>query len=748
MPNYVLSQESNSFIKRSDFPGAGRQGGVCFQVNDRIYAGLGATIDVYYNDLWEYDPSTNLWTEKTPFPGGARSAAVSIVIGDRVFVGLGATSTSMTNDWWEYDVLNNSWIQKGNYPGAGKAAAFAFTIDALGFVGSGRNNQGSMAQDFWEYNPLNDTWRQLADFAGPGRFFGVGFSIGQKGYVGTGTIAFGSASFSKDFWCYDRINNTWERKADFGGDPRSFAAGFALKGKGYIGFGSASINFNSTYKSDLWRYNPDQDLWESIINLPHPTSGLRTAVTTKRAYLIFGARGNPNIPSVTYTKDFWEYIPESGLIIKTLKTSICQGGSFELEYEADQLLFSSDNVIEVQLSDTDGSFENPTVLSSITKSDLNGIVSFNVPETIAVGTSYKIRIVSSNELAFGIPFDQEITIHKKELVIDLISPQFPVCEGTPISFSVSYQDEFTQPTIEWFKNGIKQAEESSTYSSEDGFINGDNVYCKLIRNNTNCINSIVSAEPIQVIFEAKAIPTISILSDKIENRVCSGEPIKFSTEIENGGDAPIFIWKKNGTILSETTDEFLTNSLNDKDLIRCELITSQVCVTDQVVESNTITINVLPIPPKPIITMSGNVLSSSYDGGQHQWLLNGFDIEGATNHKYEIVENGIYQVRYTSICSSLSDPYNAIFTGAEKGILSDYIIFPNPFNSFLNVVVNQERDQEVIEIEISNSLGVVVYVNNNFNLGEAIDLTSLIDGIYFIRINDNQGSVFNRLVKK
>src|SRR5262245_18554267 len=78
-----------------------------------------------------------------------------------------------------------------------------------------------------------NTWKRKADFGGTARHGAVGFSIGSKGYIGTGF----DDSNRKDFWEYDPATNAWTQKADFGGVARSFAPGFSIGSKGYIGTG-------------------------------------------------------------------------------------------------------------------------------------------------------------------------------------------------------------------------------------------------------------------------------------------------------------------------------------------------------------------------------------------------------------------------------------------------------------------------------------------------------------------------------
>jgi N-acetylneuraminic acid mutarotase len=95
-----------------------------------------------------------------------------------------------------------------------------------------------------------NTWIKKAPFGGVARQGATGFSIGKKGYIGTGFDQ--NQAYRKDFWQYNSENNTWTQKADFGGAERYDATGFSIGKKGYIGTGFG----NGAYYQDFWEYDP------------------------------------------------------------------------------------------------------------------------------------------------------------------------------------------------------------------------------------------------------------------------------------------------------------------------------------------------------------------------------------------------------------------------------------------------------------------------------------------------------------
>src|SRR5213596_1743906 len=130
----------------------------------------------------------------------------------------------------------DTWTQKADFGGVTRAGATGLSVGSKGYIGLGANIQHY--KDFWEYDPDANTWTQKADFGGHGRLYAVGFTIAGKGYVGTGQSgSFPNYTYYKDFWEFDPIQNTWTRKANFGGTARYGAAGFSIDSKGYLGTG-------------------------------------------------------------------------------------------------------------------------------------------------------------------------------------------------------------------------------------------------------------------------------------------------------------------------------------------------------------------------------------------------------------------------------------------------------------------------------------------------------------------------------
>ncbi len=72
--------------------------------------------------------------------------------------------------------------------------------------------------------------------------------------------------------------------------------------------------------------------------------------------------------------------------------------------------FNSGNIFTVQLSDSSGSFANPTSLSTLNSTSA-GTIGFIIPLSITAGTGYRIRVISSNPAITGSNNGINITIN-------------------------------------------------------------------------------------------------------------------------------------------------------------------------------------------------------------------------------------------------------------------------------------------------------------------------------------------------
>jgi N-acetylneuraminic acid mutarotase len=309
LPTFSFTQ--GTWTQKANFPGTGRYLAANFSIGNKGYIGIGypdvnITLGSNFKDFWEWDQTTNVWTKKADYPGTSGGIVASFSIGTKGYIGTGQNSSisGFTNDFWEYNPATNSWTQKASLPSApARSWAVGFSIGTKGYIGTGTQDRSGVYyyQDFWEWDQTTDVWTQKANFGGSARSYAVGFSIGTKGYIGIGEDV--NNVDKKDFWEWDQTTNVWTKKADFVGTARGYAKGFSIGTKGYIVMG---LDASWTVFKDLWEWDQNTNIWVQKANVG----------TIDRAHAIAFSIGNKGYTGiggngVTAYNDFWEYDPSA-----------------------------------------------------------------------------------------------------------------------------------------------------------------------------------------------------------------------------------------------------------------------------------------------------------------------------------------------------------------------------------------------------------------------------------------------------
>ncbi len=138
-----------------------------------------------------------------------------------------------------------------------------------------------------------------------------------------------------------------------------------------------------------------------------------------------------------------------------LKTSYCTGESSFLYADA-QGVFNSGNIFSVVLSDSVGSFSNPTIIGTLNGSS-SGVqtINFRIPINISLGTGYRIRVVASNPLTTS-P-DNNFDIRITTIPVPTSTPQ-SICAGQSTLLAATCSTGSTK----WYKSATGDTLLSST----------------------------------------------------------------------------------------------------------------------------------------------------------------------------------------------------------------------------------------------------------------------------------------------
>jgi len=116
---------------------------------------------------------------------------------------------------------------------------------------------------------------------------------------------------------------------------------------------------------------------------------------------------------------------------------ICAGDTFLVPYSLNNTnTFATTNIFSVQLSNSSGTFTTGTTIIGTRTASTGGSISCVVPTTIPPGTSYRLRILSSNAVDSSAPNQRGISIGVTRPIVSN-SSNTPVCTGQPIHLYAS-----------------------------------------------------------------------------------------------------------------------------------------------------------------------------------------------------------------------------------------------------------------------------------------------------------------------
>jgi PKD repeat protein len=319
----------------------------------------------------------------------------------------------------------------------------------------------------------------------------------------------------------------------------------------------------------------------------------------------------------------------------------------------------------------------------------------------------------------------------------------PICQGASALFTSI--TNITNPTYNWFRNGILVSTSTITNGYLGTFSNSELVYC-VASSNSGCYTlPQVFSNVIALNVNPFVIPTISITSNDADNIVCKNQSVTFTSQITNGGLTPTIQWYKNGNLIA-TGLNYTTNTLIDNDKINCILVTSADCPTTNTLLSNMITVTVPFI--NPVITKSNFDLSTPNRlGSTFVWSLNNSVISGTNSNVYRVPIYGTYSITETyKTCSATSLPYDL---QPNPNQVKDVSLFPNPFSEN-RVFVQTTSNVLIKQIVVTNTAGQIInssYSSLNNNLVQIDFANKIASGVYFFKFITNNGEVTIKSVK-
>lgn len=396
------------------------------------------------------------------------------------------------------------------------------------------------------------------------------------------------------------------------------------------------------------------------------------------------------------------------LQVKYPKNIYCFNDSLELELNALDYIFNSNNQFRLELSDSSGSFSSPINLINFNQYGRFFRVPF--PANIPPGKNYKIRLISTNpaDTSSTPQFGFEIRPNYTTPVISALGGALQKCTGD--SITLVYQNNQPGTTYSWIKN-------NSILPITDTFYKVSQTasyYLVSIKDNCSQKSNILS-----LVFYPNPVSNINHL---INDKICTGDSIGLRADSVISGR---YNWYKNNLILPDTTT---TIFIKDSALYKLKVVDMNGCSSF----SNNLKVFQVnkPVPSiglsksSPICKSDSIKISIANSNiSQYKWRLNSIELSDTLNY-LTVKQTGHWgvQIKDNNKCLSKwadtflvvnSEPITPQYTLNSTGIcLGDTVTISlnNPLKYRIKWFKNQQLlPQDTIETILITSSGSYSY---------------------------------------
>lgn len=464
--------------------------------------------------------------------------------------------------------------------------------------------------------------------------------------------------------------------------------------------------------------------------------------------------------------------------VRTITTSpnansYCVGSSITARFTSDGLFFP-DNIFYLELSDRMGNFNTPTVIGSLASTfatPFNG----TLPLDLTASTRYRYRVRSTHPAAIGTDNGSNIKISKLPQVSFDVPNPYNVCNFTSpvqvtVSGGVSYQ----------WDDGVTTAKRS---------ISTPGKYYVTVANSAGCEQrdslEVIAVVSLPVKITATKPPTICdgsnvglLASGATSYYWSTGDTTRLLTASKQGwykvtgtsasgctGTDSIYVTVAPVPLISITPDGVISLCPGDTVTVIAASASNYHWSTGDTTQSirvsspgtyyvsttngecpglsTVLVVKNLTPPAKPIITRSGDMLTTTADLPL-QWYHDGELVVGATGKSYTPSVDGIFTVMTTGTnhCSTMSDvyTYTLLDVAADRPRPANIMISPNPFTDHISISIeNVSRANYLVECYTVLGEKVSTIYSGMMNAGTS-ELNYVLpktnsEGAYFIRIS-------------
>jgi len=287
-----------------------------------------------------------------------------------------------------------------------------------------------------------------------------------------------------------------------------------------------------------------------------------------------------------------------------------------------------------------------------------------------------------------------------------------ICQNQQVNFFAVGTNGGSNPDYQWIVNGLNVGN-SPTYIATT-ILNGD-IYSCVLTSTALCATSQYATSD-SITFTVNPYPNVVISTSS----PCTGDSVVLTA---SGGST--YLWSNGGSTssISASVGTYTVTATDNNGCTAATLYDLQpyTPLTDSLAQSN-----------------DTLVLISSGTGEFYQWYLNDSIINGAIGTSYFPTQSGAYQVSVIDSQGCLSSSGAVYITEAGINTIEadpTVRIYPNP-NSGIFTLVSADALPHMVTI--TDATGRKVMDNVTFSHEQQFDLTSLTDGIYYLRVSDSK----------
>lgn len=337
-------------------------------------------------------------------------------------------------------------------------------------------------------------------------------------------------------------------------------------------------------------------------------------------------------------------------------------------------------------------------------------------------------------------------------VITGIGANQPLCVGQTLNLSV---DNHNNGTFSWTGPGTYSS--ATRLSARTAMQYADTGWYRVSVVVNNCLSL-----PDSVYVRLNPLPFVSIMTPK--DSICSGNTASFTALPNLHSGTPTYVWKVNGVPVGVGSN-FSTPTLNNGDIISCDMTEYTKCSGQYVDASNDITMAVMPwlVPSVSIVASPSTPVkagqqvqfsSTPVNGGSlpvYQWKRNGSNVQGATGATWSastLNDNDEICVEMTSnyMCPQPAGAKSncikvRVLTGiGDEQLKGNLTLYPNPNNGrFILSGRFEKAVNGAVKAEVLNTLGQVIYRGElQLKSGELyaeLQLPQVAGGTYLLRMS-------------